>query len=231
MAQLVSLSDEDLAQLRTELAAGRSPMVWFTTAAVGVAAGGSAKIMAFDESGDGDFIQVRPTGSKDVLAFSPSELTRTRPPRRKAGTKPARAAGPPRPAATPPRPVAAPPRPGAAPPAPAPSPPARAAELKPAAKPAARRAAKAAGSAEVTLTLASSANGEWTVEVVVGKKRTVRPTPVSPAEVAKAARELPAAVGQAVDRALDSARKQQQDRVETLRAELERAQRALKDLG
>ncbi|HEV2780986.1 MAG TPA: cell wall anchor protein, partial [Actinophytocola sp.] len=99
MAQLVSLSDEDLAQLRDELAGGRAPMVWFTPAAVGVPAGGSAKVVAFDEPGEGDFIQVRPTGSKDVLSFSPSELTRTRPPRKKAVARPTRAAAPARPAA------------------------------------------------------------------------------------------------------------------------------------
>jgi Skp family chaperone for outer membrane proteins len=58
----------------------------------------------------------------------------------------------------------------------------------------------------------------------------VRPTPVPPADVAKAARALPAEVAEAIDSALESARQRQQDRVEHLRAELEAAQRALQDL-
>jgi hypothetical protein len=246
MAQLLSLSDEDLDWLRAELAAGRPPRVWFTTAAVGVPAGGSAKIVAFADTAEGDFVQVRPTGSKDVLSFSPSELTRNRPPRARAATgrppaKPAKAPAPTRPKAEPPA------LPAPTPPAPAPEPHPPAVRPTAAARPtstspsraaspgrtaAPRRApARAAGSAEVTVTLNSSESGEWTVEVVVGKKRAVRALPVQPADVAKAARALPAEVVEAVDRALDSARRQQQAKVAQLEAELARAQAALKDLG
>jgi hypothetical protein len=228
MAQLLSLSDDDLAQLRAELAAGRSPMVWFTSAAVGVPAGGSAKIVAFADTAEGDFVQVRPTGSKDVLSFSPSELTRTRPPRKKAATKTTtRATTPAKPAL--PKPAPAPP------PQPAPAPAsAQPPEVRPTAtiRPAApRRPPRTAASPEVTVTLTSSEEGEWSVEVIVGKKRAVRPTPVAPADIAKAARALPTQVADAVDRALDSARRQQEARVAKLQAELAEAQRALKDLG
>jgi hypothetical protein len=90
-----------------------------------------------------------------------------------------------------------------------------------------RRTAAPAG---VTVTLSATTEGEWSVEVVVGKKRTVRPTAVSPAEVAKAARALPAEVAEAIESSLDAARQRQLDRVEQLRAELEAAQRALQDL-
>jgi hypothetical protein len=236
MAQLLSLSDQDLAQLRAELAGGKLPMVWFTSAAVGVPAGGSAKIVAFADTAEGDYVQVRPTGSKDVLSFSPSELTRTRPPRRRTAAKPARPTRTPEPVAAPPKPPpvapkpqpAAPkPQPAAPPPSPVPAPD----------KPAPRRAARAgsgaatAKSAEAVVTLTSTAAGEWTVDVMVGKKRPVRNASVSPAEVAKAARALPVAVGDAIDAALATARKQQQARVAALQAELEQAQRALKDLG
>lgn len=249
MAQLISLSDDDLAQLRAELAAGRPPMVWFTSAAVGVPAGGSAKIVAFADTAEGDFIQVRPTGSKDVLSFSPSELTRTRPPRKKAAAKPTRAAKPsPRaaePAPAAPRAVDPPTRapepvPAAAPAQPPevrptaarPARPARATASPAEARPAApARRGRPPAPAEVTVTLTSNESGDWTVEVVVGKKRTVRPVPVAPADVAKAARALPAQVADAVDRALESARRQQQARVAQLEAELAEAQRALKDLG
>jgi len=238
MAQLVSLSDEDIAQLRGELAAGRPPMVWFTKAAVGVPAGGSAKVVSFGPTTEGDFVQVRPTGSKDVLSFSPSELTRTRPPRRKAAPKSAAKAEP-KPARSAPQPVAEPVLPRPAPARPAPQPAAAATataqppEVRPtAAKPAAsRRSGRAAPPAEVTVTLSSTPDGDWRVEVVVGKKRTVRALPVAPAEVARAARALPAQVSEAVDRALDAARRAQQARVVTLQAELEEAQRALSDLG
>jgi hypothetical protein len=237
MAQLISLSDEDLARLRAELAGGRLPMVWFTSAAVGVQAGGSAKIVAFADTAEGDFVQVRPTGSKDVLSFSPSELTRTRPPRKRAIAGRAQAKVAPKPKPAPPALPAVPAQPPEVRPA-EPRPPAvrPAAEVRPTApRPAEtspRRApVRAAAPAEVTITLASTEAGDWTVEVLVGKKRAVRAVPVSPAEVAKAARALPAQVAEAVDRALDSARRQQQARVAQLEAELAKAQRALKDLG
>ncbi|MFL6144211.1 MAG: hypothetical protein ACJ72N_20395, partial [Labedaea sp.] len=124
MAQLVSLSDEDLTVLRAELAAGRPPMVWFTSAAVGVPAGGSAKVVAFADTAEGDFVQVRPTGSKDVLSFSPSELTRTRPPRKKASARTGRPAAPAKPRATPVKPAAIPAKPAPALPPPVPPQPA-----------------------------------------------------------------------------------------------------------
>ena len=71
-AKQSSLSPQDIDHLRAELAAGRPPAVWFTSAAVGVEAGRSAKVMAFTEPAEGDFIQVRPTGEKDDLLFSPA---------------------------------------------------------------------------------------------------------------------------------------------------------------
>src|SRR3954471_22760754 len=79
-----SLSPQDLDHLRAELAEGRQPAVWFTSAAVGVEAGRSAKVIAFTEPEEGDFIQVRPTGERDEISFSPAELTVEKPPRKKA---------------------------------------------------------------------------------------------------------------------------------------------------
>ncbi|WP_343939044.1 DUF6319 family protein, partial [Pseudonocardia zijingensis] len=89
----------------------------------------------------------------------------------------------------------------------------------------------AARPVEVTVTLNSTAEGEWTVEVTAGRKRTVRPTPVQPGEVAKAARSLPAAVAEAIESSLEAARQRQAERVERLRAELDAAQRALQELS
>jgi hypothetical protein len=222
------LSEQDLAAARAELAEGRLFPVWFTAAAVGVPVGGSAKIVSIGEPAEGDFVEVRPTGSKDTVFCSPNELTSTRPPRRRAQKSPAPT---PAPTPAPPRAAPAPPprRETAAPqreePGRTASAPAAAAEKKPA------RARAAARPAEVTVTLASSADGEWTVEVVTGRKRTVRPTPVQPAEVAKAARSLPPAVAEAIESSLAAARQRQIERVERLRAELDAAQRALQDLS
>lgn len=227
MAQLVSLSDQDLAQLRRELTAGRPPTVWFTPAAVGVEAGRSAKIVAFADTTEGDYVQVRPTGSKDVLSFSPSELTLTKPPRRKPAAAKNAATAPPAKTGTRPTPLPPAPRPASAlatSVAPSP-PPAPARRARP------RATQSSARVAELTVTLTSNPAGDWTAEVTTGKKRIVRALPVTPAEVARAAKALPAPVAEAVDAALESARQQQLARVAQLQAELEEAQRALKDLG
>jgi hypothetical protein len=232
------LSEQDLAAARTELAEGKPFPVWFTAAAVGVPVGGSAKIVSIGEPAEGDFVEVRPTGTKDTVFCSPNELTRTRPPRRRAkqhappepSPQPARQAVVPTPPARPERPV----RPSSEAPASGSSrngsTPDDTAPAAPERKPARARSG-AARPVEVTVTLNSTADGEWTVEVLTGRKRTVRPTPVQPAEVAKAARVLPAAVAEAIESSLAAARQRQIERVERLRAELDAAQRALQDLS
>ncbi|MCX6463391.1 MAG: hypothetical protein NTW05_07345, partial [Pseudonocardiales bacterium] len=80
-----ALTEHDVAAVRGEVAAGRPVTVWFTPAAVGVPVGGSAKVVTVDDVAEGEFIQVRRTGSRDTMFCSPAELTRTRPPRRRAG--------------------------------------------------------------------------------------------------------------------------------------------------
>jgi hypothetical protein len=79
-----ALTAEDVAAARVETAAGRPVTVWFTAAAVGVPTGGSAKVLSVGEAVEGDFIQVRPVGSTDTMYCAPAELTRVRPPRRRA---------------------------------------------------------------------------------------------------------------------------------------------------
>jgi hypothetical protein len=89
-ARKQALSEQDVMAARAEVADGRAVTVWFTASAVGVPAGGSAKIVAVGEVAEGDFIQVRPTGSRDTMFCSAGELTRTRPPRRQpADARPA----------------------------------------------------------------------------------------------------------------------------------------------
>lgn len=219
------LSAEQIDQLRAELADGRRPMVWFTPAAVGVDAGRSAKVLAIGDPPDGDFIQVRPTGSQDELSFSPNELTMEKPARRKK--------------------TAEPPAPEPTPPAPAPvsellvvreKPPAR----KPAAargpEPAAPtaepvRRGRAKQPAPITVTLSSTSEGEWTVEVLTGSKRSVRAQPIGAGAVASAARALGGDIEAAIEGALRAAREQQRARVERLEAELASARQALDELS
>ncbi|HEX8866393.1 MAG TPA: DUF6319 family protein, partial [Lentzea sp.] len=77
----------------------------------------------------------------------------------------------------------------------------------------------------------SVGEGEWTVEVMQGARKSIRPTPVPPAAVAQAAKLLTPEVAEIVEGVLNAARAQQLARVEQLRAELEAAQKALEDLG
>jgi hypothetical protein len=207
------LSEEDLVAARAVLSAGKPFTVWFTSAAVGVPANGSAKVISIDDAAEGDFIQVRPAGTRDTMFCSPSELTRTRSARKRVQ----------RPAEPDPESIAA--AESTPPPFVSPAPAKRPDRLRrvgsrPAARP-----------VEVTVTLIATPEGEWTVEVMIGKKRTVRSTPVQPGDVAKAARSLPSAVAQAIESSLEAARGRQLERVERLRAELEAAQRALHELS
>ena len=255
MAASNPLTEQDLTAVREELSAGTPVTVWFTAAAVGVPAGKSAKVVAVDDAAEGDFIQVKPAGSRDTVFCSPGELTRSRPPRKQA-RKQAEPAPPAQPrsedahrAAAPAgvqKPPAAKARAGKASTekpstekAPAAEAPAgktttqrpAAGEEKAPARPRTGGARTAARPAEVTVTLNSSAEGEWTVEVAVGRKRSVRATPVQPGDVAKAARSLPSAVADAIESSLEAARRRQVERVERLQAELDAAQRTLQELS
>ncbi|MFF0489083.1 hypothetical protein ACFYTQ_08660 [Nocardia sp. NPDC004068] len=77
------LSDTEIRQLMADLEAGRHPTVWFTPQAVGIPEGRSGKIIAIADPSEPDFLRVRPAGVNDTLAFSPAELTLTRPARRR----------------------------------------------------------------------------------------------------------------------------------------------------
>ncbi|MFJ2664188.1 DUF6319 family protein [Nocardia fluminea] len=233
------LTEAELARIAGELAEGKPPMVWFTAAAVGVAEGKSGKVVALDDPSAGDFLQVRPTGSKDVLSFGPSEVTLTKPAR---GTTVAPGGS----ARTRPESVPAPSNrkdntvtqpstlPSAASPAPRSLAPVSDDAPKPA--PAAPRPAKAAPvrkakAAEVTVTLTGTADGEWTVDVVNGKKRSVKGMAVSSAAVAQAAKILHPEVEEVVAGILEAARGAQQAKVAQLQAELEAARKLLEELG
>ncbi|MER7079913.1 hypothetical protein SAMN02982929_06655 [Saccharopolyspora kobensis] len=227
------LSSDELREIRDELNAGTTPTVWFTGSAIGVPEGRSGKVISLGEPAEGDFIQVRPAGSKDVLSFSAAEVTKVKPPRKRAAApEPAK----PAPSAPKPKTVGATlPRVSTAAQAkPAQSTAKPAAEAaKPSAeeKPAARRKPrppKAVGGATVTLT--ADDDGQWSVEVSTPKKRVLKPTPVQAGAVAQAAKALHDDVAAAVEPLIEAAREQQRARVEQLRAELAAAEAALNDL-
>lgn len=228
-----SLSKQDLEAAREELSAGKPFTVWFTSAAVGVPAGGSAKVISIDDAAEGDFIQVKPAGSRDTMFCSPSELTRIRPVRKPVRPPAQQATEEIVPSAK--APLLPTPREESVPPPPVPpvdsTPRPSAAPDRSPERPRSAGARSAARPAEVTVTLSATTEGEWTVEVMVGKKRTVRAMPVQPGDVAKAARSLPSPVVEAIESSLDAARARQLERVERLRAELATAQRALQELN
>jgi hypothetical protein len=214
------LSEQDIADLQSTLAAGRPATVWFTAKAVGVEAGKSGKVLSFAEPAQGDFIEVRPTGSQDALSFSAAELTMTRPKRPAVTKKPAAAAAP----AVVPAPA----------PAPVPSPEVEIYQPAPVEKPASPKAKpvrRMKVPADVTVTLHATVRGEWTIEVVVGSKRTIRAKPVSAVAIAKVAKELPDDVENAISAVLEAAREQHRERITLLQAELDAARRALNELS
>lgn len=256
-----ALSEPDVVAVRADAVAGRAVTVWFTAAAVGVPAGGSAKVVAVGEPPEGDFIQVRPAGTRDTMFCAPNELTRTRPARGRAaagttGLQPApKQSAPKQPAGPQPAPKqpavepAAPKQPAVKQPAakatpakpPTPTAPATSADPEPPATPAPKpppAAPRAAGprrradrSGELAVSLRATADGEWTAEVLVASKRVVGPVPLPAADVATAARSLPPPVAEAIESSLEATRRRQRDRVEQLRAELDAAQRVLDALA
>lgn len=234
------LSDAELARIAGELAEGKPPMVWFTAAAVGVAEGKSGKVVALGDPSDGDFLQVRPTGSKDVLSFGPSEVTLTKPARgttvAPGGSTRTRQESVPAPSNRKDHTVT---QPSTLPSTPTPAPRSLAPVPDEAAKPAAPAAPRPAKApavrktkvAEVTVTLTGTADGEWTVDVVNGKKRSVKGMAVSSAAVAQAAKILHPEVEEVVAGILEAARGAQQAKVAQLQAELEAARKLLEELG
>ncbi|MET8799187.1 DUF6319 family protein [Nocardia sp. NPDC004568] len=235
------LSDNDLEEIAAEIDAGRPPMVWFTAAAVGVTEGRSGKVVSLGDPADGDFLQIRPTGSKDVLSFGPTEVTLVKPQRDKPAAAPPAPQPAPEKKEPPVTPAASPTTsaPSAADRKPAPAPAkSAAAESKPAAAPrtpspakaAKAPAARKAKAPEVTVTINGTADGEWTVDVIAGKKRTARAVPVTGTAVAQAAKLFPPEVSEVVDGLLDSVRGAQEAKVQQLQAELEQARKLLEEL-
>lgn len=251
------LSDTEIRQIAAEIDAGRPPMVWFTASAVGVPEGRSGKVMSLGDPSEGDFLQVKPTGSKDVLSFGPTEVTLNKPARQGAPKAAAQTAAAAKPrtatrkeptvtmSSTETTPAAPPSVPNTQPSAPVANPEAAQAPADPAADAAkaakaasrpARNAANAGAAAkkpktpEVVITLNGTADGEWTMDVVNGKKRALRGLAVPTSAVSQAAKLLHPEVAEVVDSIVESVRASQRAKVEQLQAELESARRLLDDL-
>ncbi|MEU6133006.1 DUF6319 family protein [Saccharopolyspora sp. NPDC047091] len=227
MPQARTLTSDEISGLRDELTSGGTPTVWFTATAVGVPEGRSGKVVALDDPAEGDFIQIRPAGSKDVLSFSAAEVTVVKPPRKRKEPDTVAAARTPEP----PRAEAKAPEPQPAAKAPAKAPePTPVPDDTPKPAPAANRR-KPKPPAGATVILTADQAGQWNVEVSTGKKRVLRPTPVSTSAVAQAAKSLHEEVASAVEPLLEAAREQQRERVEQLERQLAEAQRMLHELS
>ncbi|WP_107661219.1 hypothetical protein [Nocardia suismassiliense] len=86
------MSQSDIQRIAVAVAAGRTPTVYFTAAAEMMEEGRSGKVVAVAETSQPDPLHVRPSRSNDTLAFSPNELTLTKPVRRtRASPRPGKA--------------------------------------------------------------------------------------------------------------------------------------------
>lgn len=221
MSQARTLSSDDIRQLRENLASGGTSTVWFTASAVGVPEGRSGKVVAIGDVEEGDFIQVRPAGSQDVLSFSAAEVTNVKPPRKRKTSSP-----PTNSDAVVVESVYTPPAPAK----PAEKKP-RVTEGEPKAATSNNRRKPRQNVGGATITLIADNEGQWNVEVSNGKKRVLKPTAVPASAVAQAAKSLHADVADAVEPLLEAAREQQRARVDQLQQELEAAQRMLDELS
>ncbi|MEP7021657.1 MAG: hypothetical protein ABI808_13480 [Pseudonocardiales bacterium] len=221
------LSDEQIAQLRDEVAAGRYPRVQIVDSQFSDAAAGTVRMVG-DPSVDGqDFVTVRVkiNGVTDDLRFAPRELSRgkrgqTKSTANVATPRATSAAAPsPRQRLRQPRRPATRTQRAEAPPAP----PSRDLAVKKSRKPAHRTAS----SAPVSIVL-SSVDASWTVSAQRGSRAVLKGAAVNPGVVSAIAALLDVpAIEDAVAAVNDTARAVAETRAEQLRAELAQIQAVL----
>lgn len=227
-ARTVGLTDQDVQQLRDQLAEGKRPRVQLSGSQF--AAAPSATVVRIgDPAVDGsDYLTVRVkvNGVLDELAFAPAELQLGGRRAAQAVSEPAPAAKPRRKAAPRPRPsTPAPVVPVAAPMA-ATSPVSEPAAIVPSAGRAARRR-KPNSTPTVSFTVASTGDS-WTVSANRGAKGIVKQVPVQPGVVTALAELLAQpALREAVAEINQTALSQAQARADQLRAELHRLEAVL----
>jgi hypothetical protein len=204
------LTDDDVAQLRTKVAAGERPRVVVRAASAAVAAGTRGNVVRMGDPKESEYIVVRL--GKDEVPFAPAELGLTTRPKTLAAKAAPAAPAAPRPA---PR-AATPARKAAAPRTSRPTAPTR--------KP--RRAAKRVPPLVVTIRFR---DGGWTVESQRGARRLSKATGLRPGAVSAFAEHLDeGGMRDALVEAVESCRNVVEARAASLRAELEAAEAALR---
>ena len=218
-----TLTEDDVAALRSRVAAGEKPRVVVRTPSASVAAGTRGNVVRLGDPKDNEYVVVRL--GRDEVPFAPSELALST--RGKAAAAPTPAEPPAAGAPTPAKPTS--PRATAA----------KAAGRKPAA--AARRPAAAATSrrrstaaarrsaAPLTVTLRFRSD-EWTVEAQRGARRVSKPGPLRPGAVSAFAEHVDdEAIREALVETVESCRAVVEQRAEALRAQLQEAEAVLRD--
>jgi hypothetical protein len=194
------LTDEDVALLRTRVAAGELPRVVVRAASAAVAAGTRGNVVRLGDPKDSEYVVVRL--GKDEVPFAPAELGLTTRPK---SPPPAKTAAPAK-AATAPRKATAgrSPRPTRS-----------------------RRAAKRVPPLVVTMRFR---DGSWTVEAQRGARKLSRSSALRPGAVSAFAEHVDDdAVRDALIETVDSCRAVVEERAAALRAELQQAESTLRD--
>lgn len=223
------LSDEQIVQLRDDVAAGRSPRVQVAGSQFGNAAAATVRRVG-DPSVDGeDFVTVRVklNGVTDDLRFAPRELSRgkrgqakspakTLAPRAAKDTAPsARKRQPPRPASRQQD-------------AEVPAPTARRAQVPEISAKQPRKPARRAPTSAPVSIVVSSVDASWTVSAQRGSRSVLKNAAVNPGVVSAIAALLDQpALEDAVAAVNDTARAEAETRAEQLRAELAQIQAVL----
>lgn len=232
------LSDEQIVQLRDDVAAGRSPRVQVTGSQFAAAAAGTVRRVGDPAVEGDDFVTVRVkiNGVTDDLRFAPRELSRGK---RRPAKSPAKAAAPrdgrdttPAPRKRQPRrPASRTPAADVRPAAPAPraqAPSASRAQVPGAAATKPRKAARRPPSSAPVSIVLSSVEASWTVSAQRGSRSVLKNVAVNPGVVSAIAALLDQpALDDAVAAVNDTARAEAETRAEELRAELAQIQAVL----
>jgi hypothetical protein len=205
-----ALTDDDVALLRSRVAAGERPRVVVRAASAAVAAGTRGNVVRLGDPKDSEYVVVRL--GKDEVPFAPAELGLTTRPKSSTATKAATQAAAPAKVAAPAK--SASPR-----------------------KPAAARSARPAGSAKrsakrippLVVTMRFR-DGSWTVEAQRGARRLSRPSTLRPGAVAAFAEHVDDdGIREALVETVESCRSVVEERAAALRAELQQAESTLRD--
>jgi hypothetical protein len=199
------LTDEDVALLRSRVAAGELPRVVVRAASAAVAAGTRGNVVRLGDPKDSEYVVVRL--GKDEVPFAPSELGLTTRPKATPAAKSTTAA-----------PTA---KAGSA------TPPAAARKTAASRPTRSRRAAKRVPPLVVTMRFR---DGSWTVEAQRGARKLSRASALRPGAVSAFAEHVDdEAVRAALIETVDSCRAVVEERAAALRAELQQAESTLRD--